>query len=262
MTDNASINIETLEKEYEVTLQEYQEALNNYINSLKQTQEYTYLQGRAWWGESGLKQTNASDIKECENMCKADSKCSGATFNSKTNYCWLRKGQSLLTTSPDDNYAIILSQKNALAKLQYYNDKLTTMSKQIMVELQRLQPKLDEQINENNLKQNELQIYYINLQKQKREIEKQAEEYMGLENNYLNQDLIATKANMTLNMFGAITLLVLLITIKKLFFPESKIVGTFFMMLIFLIFLYLSSNLTYPSIFALWLIFIIIFIVM
>jgi hypothetical protein len=262
MKDNTSINIETLEKEYEVTLQQYQGALNNYINSLKQTQNYSQLKGRAWWGEIGLKQTNVKNITECENICKADSKCSGATFSSKTNYCWTRKGESLLSTAPNDYYAIILSQKDSLAKLQYYNNKLTNMSKEIMSELQRLRPNLNNKIKENNLKQNELQLYYINLEKQKKEIEKQAEEYKELENNYKNQDLYASKQNMILNMLVVLMSVILLITIKKIFFPESKVIGNIFMLLIFLIFLYLSSNLTNPSIFALWLVFIIIFILM
>ena len=92
-------------------------------------------------------------------------------------------------------------------QLNHFNDKLTNLSKEFMTELQQIKPMIDEQKNINQEKQNNVKIYYINLTNQKKEIEKQLEEYKAIQNEYENQQIYATQKNMSLYfwiLFGSI----------------------------------------------------------
>ena len=123
------IKVETLEKEYEVTLNQYQEAFNNYINALQTTNSeestqinFTELSGRTWWGTGALKEAPATTSSECESMCASDTSCSGATFNPVKRYCWTRTGDAKITVGTDTDYALIPSQKATLIVLKSFND--------------------------------------------------------------------------------------------------------------------------------------------
>ena len=51
------INVETLQKEYDVTLQQYQEAVQNYISILENSSsKFEALKGRTWWGTDKLEE--------------------------------------------------------------------------------------------------------------------------------------------------------------------------------------------------------------
>ena len=111
------IKVEALQKEYEVTLQQYQEAGKNYILSLQSNNKepniinFTALKGRTWWGTSGLSEGVVNNQEECENMCANNSNCSGATFNPVKRYCWTRTGDNGITAGLDTDYALITQQK-------------------------------------------------------------------------------------------------------------------------------------------------------
>jgi hypothetical protein len=215
------IKLEALEKEYDVVLNQYQESLKSYINALNQPKNYVSLKGRAYWGKQSLKEGNVASKEDCINMCKSDSKCSGATYNEKKNYCWTRQGTSSLTASDENDYAILSQDKTLLTRLQYFNSKLSDMSEEIIKELNELKPNLKEDQNKNDFKQKQIEIHYTNLQKQKKDIEKELDEYMAIENEYINQQLYANQNNISLRVWFIITAIILLVTFKKMVGQQS-----------------------------------------
>lgn len=246
------IKLEALEKEYEVTLNQYQEALNSYITALKQPNGFVSLKGRAYWGTSGLTQGTADSEAICESMCKADSKCTGATYNEKQHYCWVRQGKSNVTTASNDSYAILTQDKALLARLQYFNDKLTQLSQQIMDNLYIVKPYLKETHNENNEKQNQIQLHYVSLKQQQKEIEKELAEYMALENEYQSQQLYANQNNVSLRIWVLITCIILLITLKNMLGLDSFPISLLFWVGIICLLIILSFSLTQPAGFLMW----------
>ena len=120
------IKIQTLQKEYEVVLQQYQEAGKNYINALQNNEPniYTALKGKTWWGNGSVAEGEVSTQEECENMCINTDNCSGATFNPVKRYCWSRKGDGGISIGVDDDYALVPQQKASLLIMKELNNRL------------------------------------------------------------------------------------------------------------------------------------------
>jgi len=131
--ESTIIKITALEKEYEVVLNKYKEALNNYLSVLND-KGYAELKGRTWWGASALKEGNASSSIDCQTMCKTDNKCSGATFNLVKKYCWTRSGDGNITVGDGNDVALIPKRVAALQVLKTLNTNLLDLNGQIINE--------------------------------------------------------------------------------------------------------------------------------
>lgn len=254
--DSALIKMEALQKEYDVTLQQYQEAVNNYVSLLEsssnETKEYTSLKGRAWWGTSALKEGKVESQEECENMCAESSECSGATFNSVSRYCWTRKGNSSLTVGRDDDYALIPKIKSALETMKYLNNKLLALNKQITEQMYYINPSVTSENEANTVKQDQLNTSYEQLLEQNIEVNKQIEDYYSLEQEEENQELYVTQQNSTYKLWLIITGLVLIVTINKLVGSENPTVSGVFWIITLILLVVLSYGLSKPSGFLLW----------
>ena len=215
---NSSFKVESLQKEYDVILQQYQEAVKNYISSLQSnTYNFTSLQGRTWWGKNSLSEGPVNDEKECENMCANSDKCSGATFNSVKRYCWTRSGDNEITAGTDSDYALITEQKAILSMMKYFNEKLLNLNKQIRDELKNTNTEVKQQYDNKNQKQQEMYYYYKKLLEQKIELDKQIKEYYSIEEDESNQTIYVNQQNIYFKIWIIITCLILLITVNKIF---------------------------------------------
>jgi hypothetical protein len=272
----ALIKVETLEKEYDVTLKQYQEAFNNYINSIQlgsdtQTQSstatptatiYSELNGRTWWGSYGLKEGTVANIEACETMCASNDKCTGATFNPVKRYCWTRGGDGKITTGTDTDIALLPQQKATLLTLKSLNDKMLTLNDNISNELKNIDPEVEEQQREKNEKQIKLNDYYEKLLEQKIEMEKQLQEYYSIEEDYVNQDLYANQQNVSLRFWSLITAIVLIITIKKMYGADSLPINVLFWLALFILLIVLTYSLQQPSGFFMWFLVVMILVLM
>jgi hypothetical protein len=243
------IKVETLQKEYEVTLQQYQEASNNYVNTLDTLDKNTFvaLKGRTWWGSSGLKEGTVETQTECETMCASDTKCTGATFNPVKKYCWTRSGDGNLSTGEDNEYALLTKQKSALELTNSLNAKLISINKEITTLLKDMNPHVTEQKQEINNKQKQLDKSYQNLLKNKLDMEKQLQEYYSIDQENENQSLFVSQKNTLMRFWLLITCLVLMFTIRKMYGAEKLPFLFVFWLLVVIIILVLSYSLSNPS---------------
>jgi hypothetical protein len=221
---SALIKVQLLQEEYEVTLQQYQEAGQNFITNLQsktlsnpETNKFTALKGRSWWGTTGLKEGEVSSQQECENMCANSIECSGATFNPVKRYCWTRSGESTITVGNDDDYALISQQKSALSIMKYLNDKLLDLNREMTNELQNINPDVEQQYDEKNIKHKQLTSSYDILLKQKIALDKELQEYYSIVGEENNQYLFVNQQNMSLRFWIIITCLVLSLMIYQFF---------------------------------------------
>lgn len=248
------IKVKTLQKEYEVILQQYQEAGKNYISYLQNSDSsnYTALQGRTWWGIEGINESSAETQAECENMCASDEKCSGATFNPVKKYCWTRTGDGSLSAGLDDDYALIPQQKSALIVMKGLNDQLLSINEQITNELKKSNPYIQQQSQEKNMQQQKLSESYQKLLEQKMEMEKQLQEYYSIEQDYDNQSLYVNQQTVSMRFWVLITCLILLVTFNKMYGSESPPIAITLWLLIIIVLIVLTYSLSSPAGFAMW----------
>lgn len=249
----ALINVEALQKEYDITLQQYQEAVQNYINTLQNSTSQTFkgLPGRSWWGQNGVSEGPAETKEDCENMCLESNNCSGATFNQVRHYCWARTGDGILTVGPETNMALIPQTKADLIVMKGLNDKLINLNQEISAQLVIIQPQVEEQNIMKNEKQKQLNETYNRLLEQKLEMEKQLQEYYSVEEDNNQMGLIADQSNLSYRFWVLITILVIIITLRKMM-GQSTTMSAIIWGIIFYILIIFSFTLTYPAGFAIW----------
>lgn len=223
---NASvINVETLQKEYEVVLQKYQEAVQNYISTLQNTDtkniQFEVLKGRTWWGTGALEEAEVSTQEECEAMCANNSKCSGATFNPVKRYCWTRQGDAPVSAGVDDDYALIPKQKAALYNMKTLNEQLLSLNTQITNELKNNSSNVELTNQENNLKKQQLDKSFKELLGQKSVMEQQLNEYYSIQQDNDNQSLFVNRKAMLMRLWTLIAAVVILITMKNMYGDDS-----------------------------------------
>jgi chromosome segregation ATPase len=258
----ALIKVETLQKEYEVTLQQYQEAVNNYINTLQTNTsntdnqvKYTVLKGRSWWGLKGVSEGTVDTQEECETMCSNADKCSGATFNPVKRYCWTRTGDGEISAGSDTDYALIPKQKDSLRIMKVLNDRLLKINSEISKELTNVNPSIKEQLQENNIKKEQLNKSYTALLEQKMEMEKQLQAFYSIEEENTNSNLYVNQENISMRVWILITCLIILFTLRKMYGTVNMPISTMIWAIIILIIL--TFSLSTPSGFLLWFIFLV-----
>jgi len=246
----AIIKVEALQKEYEVTLQQYEESSNNYVNTIDSqdgSNTFVALKGRTWWGSTGLKEGSVETQNECESMCSADAKCTGATFNPVKKYCWTRGGDGKLAPGEDDDYALLTQQKAALGLTNSLNDKLISINTKINTLLKDIEPHVNKQKQEVNTKQQQLNDSYKKLLDNKIAMEKQLQDYYSIEQQNEIQTLFVTQKNTLLRFWVLITCLVLIFTIRKMYGAESLHYSIVFWLLVVIIMIILTYSLSSPS---------------
>jgi chromosome segregation ATPase len=257
------MKIETLQKEYEVTLQQYQEAGKNYISLLENesvntnanantnTNKWKALKGRTWWGTSALSEGTVETQEECETMCANSSECSGATFNPVKRYCWTRSGESSITVGTDDDYALVTQEKSALTTMKYLNERLIELNKEIASEIKSINPQIKEQYEEKNEKQYLLDSSYENLLEQKRQLDNQLQEYYSMEQEEDNSFLYVNQQNMTFKMLLLVACILLLAIIKSTMGTSAPI-SIIVKLMAVIVLIVLTYSLSSPSGFFMW----------
>ena len=246
------IKVEALQKEYEVTLQQYQEAVKNYITTLQSSNSdsklnFTALKGRTWWGTGGVTEGNATTQEECETMCANSSNCSGATFNPVKRYCWARSGDNSITVGETDDYALIPKQKAALNIIKILNAKLLSINEQISNEIKNVNPEVEQEMKDMKIKKQKLNKSYQSLLEQEIEVETQLQEYYSIEEEKKNQELFVNQQSISLRFWVLITSIIILITIYKMYGLDNPPLSVTIWFLIIIILIVLTYSLSSPA---------------
>lgn len=251
------IKVESLQKEYEVTLQQYQEAVKNYITTLQYRDSdsktnFTALKGRTLWGTSGVSEGAANTQEDCETMCANSINCSGATFNPVKRYCWVRSGDDSITTGETDDYALIPKQKAALNIIKILNVKLLSINEQISNEIKNVNPQVEQEMKDMKIKQQELNKSYQSLLEQEIEVESQLQEYYSIEQDKNNQELFANQQSISFRFWVLIASIIILITINKMYGADNPPLSVSIWFIILIILIVLSYSLSFPAGFVMW----------
>lgn len=219
--NSAILNLESLTKQYDTTLIQYNQVQSDYINYLQKnptsgqvensgtTSNLVSAPNSAFWGTTGVLTTKVSSVSECSALCSKTPKCSGATYNdtnNNQNNCWLRGGDGTIITGTSNQYAIISQAKSYLKTLEKLNIQLINFSNEIMKILKTNKNVFIEQDNKRFEKYALLQENYAKLEKERRHILKQLLKHQTIEEKQNQGELVVTS-----NYYNYVLLLIIVL---------------------------------------------------
>lgn len=217
------LNLETLRTTYKNLLIQYQQAVANYVNYLKQdpssnkvANQYVTVSGQQFLGGGALSQNNSATLNECMASCANNPKCSGATYN-PTNYkqpmCFLRSGDGNLVKGLSSDTAIVPKGKQLLSVVQNINQQLNETNAKIQALAKQAQPTYKELNQKKDQENKELMKQYAQLTAERVKIDKMMDEYDTLDKTQSEGAIETNK-----NYYVYILLCIVAILIVYLFF--------------------------------------------
>jgi hypothetical protein len=237
--DNKNIStiltLESLEKDYENTMILYQQAQTNYNSALngvvsKTTdsnvvtsngKRYILVPSKVFWGTGAIQQKSVSTINDCVALCSADSKCTGATFDSSAKSCWTRSGNAGLVSGSKTQTAIVSELVNAANTLQTLNNKLIAILR-FMNDMNKTITLKQQTTTDNNISTNNILLgtRYQSLMADRENINNILKEYgeINVKNNDQNMYLYQNQSYYML--WSLLCIISIIILIKVLVFPN------------------------------------------
>jgi hypothetical protein len=244
-SDSMALNLESLNKEYKNLLIEYEQAVANYVNYLKQElnqpcSEYkannkdssqdchgkdnkkyntstspnyninkpqlTSVKGTAFWGTSALSQSKVTTVEQCQALCSNTTGCSGATYNETTTLCSLRKGDANIVAGSPTDYSIVPKSQSLLKIVQNINNKLTQVNEKIQKISPSVEIKLNLEAEQRLTANNDLIEQYKNLVIERTKIQNMLNEYQTLDQQQIEGNIYISQ-----NYYSFILLMILAI---------------------------------------------------
>lgn len=262
------MNIKTLEKEYNSVLKQYEEAYKNCNAKLSAatnttTPEFTSFANNSFWGEDGLKEGSVASQFDCENMCAADEKCSGATYNPDKKYCWTRKGNGSLNVSVNGNtdIALLPDVKACMITLKSLNRRLLEINQQLTTAIDKSAPQIESQQYENEQKSDKLHKYYAQLLAERLQMDQMVKDNETITSEYNNQTLIVNQASGSLRTWTVIACVFIIIVLNQMRGKTTTFYSVFWL-LIMIALIVLSFSISNASGFAVWSVLILIIVLM
>jgi hypothetical protein len=237
--DNQNIStiltLESLEKEYENTMTLYQQAQTNYNSALngvvgKTTgsnvvtsngKRYVLVPSKVFWGTGALEQKSVSTIDACVAMCSADTKCTGATFDSSAKSCWTRSGNAGLVSGNTTQTAIVSELVNAANTLDTLNNKLLGLLKKMndinKTTTVNLQLKTDDSVSTNNIY---LGKRFESLMADRENINNILKEYGEINVKNQDQTMYLYQNQSSYMLWSLLTIIFIIIVVKLVVFPN------------------------------------------
>ena len=220
------LNLETLRTNYKNLLIEYQQAVLNYVNYLKQetsnananaTPQFVTVNGQQFIGSTALTQNNSATLDDCIASCANNSQCTGATYN-PTNYkqpmCFLRGGNGNLVNGLSSDIAIVPKGKQLLSIVQKLNQQLNDTNTQIQELANQAQPTYNE-LNNKNKTENEILIkQYAQLTAERAKIDKMLNEYDTLDQTQDEGTIVTNKNYYVYILLCILAVIILFLLIK------------------------------------------------
>jgi len=221
--NSAILNLESLTKQYDNTLIQYNQVQSDYLNNLQNSQssvvtgqvsaqqqpalDLVTVPSNTFWGTTSISSSNVSSVEKCSALCSITPGCSGATYNvtnNNQNNCWLRSGDGEIITGTSNQYAIIPKDKNYLKTLEQLNIQLINLNNEIMKSLENNKNIFTEQDNERFAKYAVLKENYGKLENERMNILKQLMKYQTLEGKQKQGEL-----TVTMNYYNYVLLLII-----------------------------------------------------
>lgn len=214
ISNSVTMDLENLSMQYSNLLIQYEQAVADYSNLLSNSingnvdASMIVVPGQAYWGTTPISSVSGSSILKCKALCSSTPKCTGATYNTETQTCWIRGGAGSTIPSSQSSYALINEEQFLMSQIQSINEELINVNNQILEQINVAQPlfNVEYKIRQNNAEA--LLNNYFNLLQEKERIDKTIQEY-----EYLDQQHVQSNVTTNANYYSFIMLLLLSIAL-------------------------------------------------
>jgi len=228
--ESSILKLQTLEAEFDLVMTQYKQAYLDYINSLQtkttnnNKKEFTVMQGKRFWGTSGIKDIVVNKVEECQAACAEDMKCSGATFNSSSGYCWLRSGSGSVSISNNDNESAIMpTLSQDINNLKELNDRLIELNGKIITELNSTQYDVLTEIDNKDIKKADMEQVNATLNQERKQIYELLDQHTDLNTQYNENTLYVNQTNASYIIWSVIAIVMIILVVRVTIMPETKL---------------------------------------
>jgi hypothetical protein len=221
-SENVEIQLKQLSEQFNMALNQYTQTYQTYLNLLnvdlssnvQKKDMYMSIPNSTFWGTTGLSESKANTENACIHDCINKTGCTGATYNTTNQSCWLRGGEGIITKNGDSSQTAIVQKKIYYAnQLKDMNLNLMNLNQQMTTLVQNNWDKVKnkqgmEQIKRQVLKRNE-----AILQNEKQQIHS-----LLLETNTLNESMNDSSLLISMEYYRFILFLIITIILAFLFF--------------------------------------------
>jgi len=231
-SESIAMNLESLKAEASKLLIQYKQAVLNYVNYLREeslspstSRSVSSVNGQSYWGSFGISQMENSSLQECEAACFNNRSCTGATFNSKKQTCWIRGGKSSVVPSSSEDIAVLPKATQLASTIKGINEQLTSVIEKILGiinggnsnEIYATQTQ-NRELNSQTLLQD-----YNNLVAEREKIEHILYEYQNLDKTQKDSHLIVNQNYYTFLLLLGLVILVCFLLMKFTFGSKIEI---------------------------------------
>jgi len=229
------LTLESLQIEYENTMKLYQQAQTNYNSALNGVvsrttssnvvtsngKRYVLVPTSSFWGTSAIQQKSVSSVNDCVALCSADSKCTGATFDSAAKSCWTRSGNGRVFSNKPNQIAIVSEVVNTANSLDALNAKLVNLLKK-MNDINKTTTIRLQTTTNNNISTNDLLLgtRYKSLMADRENINNILKEYGEINVKNQDQSMYLYQNQSSYMLWSLLTIIFIIIVVKLVVFPN------------------------------------------
>ena len=219
------LNLESLIKQYDTLLIQYNQVQTDYINYLKSGESNSDLvsvKGSTYWGQSSISSSNVANVRQCSALCSSTKGCSGATYNINSttqNNCFLRSGDGEIIAGTGNQYAIIPQKKEYLTTLQKLNSQLLQVNNEIVNFIQTNKNIFTKEDNKGLEKYNLLNKNYEHLKTEGVNILNQLSQFQSI-------DEIQNQSELVVNKNYSIYVLLMFVVFICIFIVSKIVIGS------------------------------------
>jgi len=224
---NNAVQLQQLEQQYQNTLIQYKQALLDYRNAAQMPlqKEYKETDSAGYWGQKSIAWYKpVNNVKECEALCSADSKCGGGLLFQGTGknkgfgpYCFtFENGTTTKYNVPQDYpYKYTAFEKPNLSQYKEKLDLVESQLRNVVVNIQTTVKKTPSDAT--NQKQqtfykNLLESKYDTLVKERTQLENEEQEFNNLSAKYDDTFISTVQENSQNSLWIFVTIAVVGVT--------------------------------------------------
>jgi len=220
LIDTKLLQIQTIDKQININLCKYKQAINNYLQTISSSTNNTLITvpNMDFWGSTSIQSGYVNSSAECLNMCNNNASCTGATYDKTKKYCWARSGESQLT--PNNN-------TNAIVSLTISQVNNMKMLNNLILKLQQQKMFLLSSINDDSLRNNigteqeKMNVIISQLQAENNKINSLLDQQFSYKRDYTNTSLVYNKNKIFFNILFIIAI-ILIIVLLSIFIKNKK----------------------------------------
>ncbi len=235
MVYSSTLKLESLEKEFNNTLNSYNLLYDQYLdylststqNKVKTDRDFIIKKGFTNVSNSILNSKSTTSAELCKDFCVANSSCKGATFINPGRICKLNKGDDVNIVA--SNYGTIIVPKivSMVYELEVLNNALIQKNIAIKNEMSKLDPYNKELITNRDKKTKKLNDTYKKLVDNRDDLKKKIKSYEALDKENVDNSILLKRNLYTYSMYVIIFVCVVIFTIIIFSrFPSNQQVTT------------------------------------